>query len=271
MRELFDQLRDLPEPPLVPATRVLAHARRSARRRTVAGTVGAAAAILVVSSAAAVVVHRPPVAPVAAPSTAAPSPDAPATPAAPDEQAVQAHAATLTTLMRAAVPAGYTAEPIIRGTGPITYIRRLRMPGGSFRAISLVRVGLDGAAGTLEVLTGTDVSPWGTDPCATERDLGIEGVTVRDCTVTSTGGVQVRVVTGHDTGSGEVVAVTRRLRGGYLVVAVSQGLRGYLVTRVDSTTDWEVAVEPGDAPALPALPISTARLVALAVDPATLP
>lgn len=274
MSDLFEPLRELPEPPLTGSAEALATARRTVRRHTALRLSAVALAVVVATSGGAVLARRlnqPPAAPLATPAASMRTQGPPRVPSA---AAVGAHTRQLRDLLTAAVPAGYAAHPVNVAGGVSPYSRRGDIRPGGYRTITLVQVTRDGGAGTLGLLFGNDVPAPGVDPCATNRDLGIEGATVHGCRVVTVDGVPVRVVTGTQPGLGQVISVVRYLDGGYLLVSFSQGTRSYWIKLADGPGDvslWEVAVNPTSERALRTMPFTADQLAALASNPAVLP
>lgn len=291
MSDVFERLRDSPEPALRPSAEVLADARRSTRRRTAARAGATAIAVLAIAGGASVAVNqiRSPVGPDAA---SAPSSTAAAAPAAPTAGAVDRHSASIARTLIDVVPPDYqavsvglTGEP---AEPPTVYTARLD-GNGAYRAIALVRITDQHGAGMISAVYGNDLpavplhwtdlpspvaevgSPTApvdvTEPCSTHLDLGIEGATATYCGMRIVGDVPVRVVTGTDPGGAIVMSATRYLRGGYVVVSASQALRTYQV----GALLWQAGVNPNQVPPLFEPPFTPDQLARLAASPNLLP
>ncbi len=274
MKDVFEGLRDIPEPPLRPVVEVLTAARRKKRRRTVLGAAaGSLAALAMLAGWSLAVDRSDPPAPL--PQAAAPSPSL-AIPPVPAAEVVKEHASQIARALIGAVPAGYAAASVkLAGdTEPAEkYKTRVSINKGGYRAVTLVRITAAKRSGVVAAVFGTDLpAPQaGADLCAAHRDLAIEGATITGCRMVDIGGTGVRVVSGTDPGIGRVLSATRYLDGGYVVVSVSQGVRTYRLSPVGDTWIWEVAVNPRNEKALAEMPLSADRLAALAADPALLP
>lgn len=281
MNDVFEPLRDIPEPPLRPGSEALATARRDTRRRTaLRAAAGALATLAIIGGAAAAADRLRPAAPPPQAATAAAASTTPAavpTPLAPAPEAVEKHSTRIAGALINAVPTGYQAAPVkLTGAGaeqPDVYTVRVGIPKGGYRAITLVRVSTERGSGVVAAVYGTDLpTPGaGADLCGAHQDLGIEGATITACWTASVGGTPVRLVSGIDPGVGAVMTATRYLRGGYVVVSASQGMRAYRVSPAGETWIWEVAVNPRHEKALAELPFTADRLGALAMDPTLLP
>lgn len=284
MNDMFDRLREVPEPPLRTSADVLATAKRSARRRTAGRAVAGAFAVVALAGAAAITAQRyePPRGPqqmAAPPPTAYASPAPSRTPSAPTIQSVKKHSTSIAQTLMDAVPAGYDAAPAkLDGDGPQapeTYTLQLAGTKGAYRTVTLVRVGKGQSAGVVAAVIGNDVpAPGpGADPCAALLDTGIEGATIDSCQMITINGASVRLVTGTDPSVGQVMSATRYLDGGYVTISASQGVRAYRVTPAGGGEAgvWEVAVNPLNERSLSTMPFTATELAALATAPGLLP
>jgi len=277
MKDVFEGLRDIPEPPLRPAVEVLTAARRRKRRRTVLGAAAGSLGALAMLAALSLAVDRSgPPAPLPQAAAPAPSTAVPPVPPVPAAEAVKEHASQIARALIGAVPAGYAAASVkLAGdTEPADkYKTRVSITKGGYRAVTLVRITAAKRSGVVAAVFGTDLPAprAGADLCAAHRDLAIEGATITGCRMVDVGGTGVRVVSGADPGTGRVMSATRYLDGGYVVVSVSQGVRTYRLSPVGDQWIWEVAVNPRNEEALAELPLTADRLAALAADPALLP
>lgn len=284
MNDVFDRLREMPEPPLRTSADVLASAKRSARRRTVGRAVAGAFAVVALAGVAAVTAQRyePPRGPqqmAALTPTASASPAGAPTPSAPSVQSIEKHSTSIAQALMDAVPAGYDAVPAkLNGDDaqpPESYTLRQTITKGAYRTVTLVRVSRAQGAGIIAAVIGNDApAPGpGADPCAARLDTGIEGATIDSCWLININGATVRLVTGTDPGVGKVMSATRYLDGGYVVVSASQGVRAYRITPAgaDKAGVWEVAVNPQHERPLSTMPLTVTELAALATDPALLP
>lgn len=276
MNDVFERLRDIPEPPLRPSAEVLATARRDSKRRTALRAAAGGLATLAVLGGAAVAVDRlqpPPPAPQAAAALPRPSATT-APPPVPAPEAVDKQSPKIARALIAAVPIGYAAAPVQPpGEKESAYSVKVAIGKGGYRAVTLVRITEQRGSGVVAAVFGTDlpIPTAQADLCGAHQDLGIEGATITGCETVDTGGAVVRVVRGTDPGTGDVMSALRFLDGGYLVVSASQGMRAYRVSPEGDAWTWEVAVNPRHEKALAALPFTAAQLAALTVDPALIP
>jgi hypothetical protein len=282
VNDLFERLKDLPEPPLRPSAEVLATARGAARRRNLRrATAGMFAAIAIIGGAslAADRLQPPGTQQLAGPAPSASAAETPI-PQAPTADAVDKHATKTARALIGAVPPGYTATSVKLNGDAYTPFEgtwlKYSLSKGAYRAITLVRMSRDDGSGAIAAILGTDLPTpsAGADLCAANLDLGIEGATVDRCETATVDGVRVRLVSGTDPGVGRVLSALRYLRGGYVVVTASQGMRAYRVTAGDTPQTswlWEVAVNPLHEKALSELPVTTGDLSALAAGPGLLP
>ena len=280
MNDVFEPLREMPEPPLKTSAQALASARESTRRRAaVRVAVGIATAIAGVVGIPALLQPPPVRLEAASPATPSLSPSPSRTPApqAPAPEAVDRHSTNIAKTLITAVPDGYKATSLkltdYRAKVPMTYVARIAVGEGGYRAVTLVRVSAERGSGVVAAVFGTDLPAPAADadPCQAHADLGIEGAVIERCEIVTVGGATVRLVTGRDPGVGRVMSATRYLRGGYLVVSASQGVRAYRIRPAGGAWIWEVVVNPLHERALSELPFTADRLAALALDPALLP
>ncbi|WP_027341430.1 hypothetical protein [Hamadaea tsunoensis] len=271
MKDVFEPLREMPEPPLRPSALVLRAAKRSARRRA-ATTALVVLALAGGGSLVARELPRHPVreTPAAQSATVTPTPAA----QAPSLTVLASRSGPIAGALIRAVPPGYRAAPMslegLEIPAAAAYTVRTDARGG-FRAVVAVRVRDQNRVGVVGVLYGTDLAA-PKDPCATDLGLGIEGSTISGCRMVTVGGVPVRVVTAAGPGTGAVLSATRYLSGGYLVVTASQGIRAYQVAADggDANT-WYVATNPHNEPPLTGLPFTAESLAGLAAGPTLIP
>jgi hypothetical protein len=287
MNDVFEPLREMPEPPLKPSAQALASARESTRRRVAVRVAVGIATAIAVAVGVPVLLQPPPVRlEAASPATPSLSPSPSRTPApqAPAPEAVDRHSTDIAKTLITAVPDGYTAVPDgykatslkltdYRAKVPMTFVARIAIGEGGYRSVTLVRVSAERGSGVVAAVFGTDLPAPAADAdaCQSHADLGIEAAVIEHCEIVTVDGATVRLVTGRDPGVGRVMSATRYLRGGYVVVSASQGVRAYRISPAGEAWIWEVAVNPLHERALSELPFTADRLAALALDPALLP
>jgi len=280
-----------PAPPLPTAREALVMARRAGRRArslTVLGC-GLAAVVVVASVTVGVGVvdsgHTTPAEPRLGGSQPVGAPPvqqaAPPLPAAPDLGGVDARAAQRGALLLAAVPAGLTGRlQQLSSDGPAATWQF----GDTAQYASDVDVVITSgpADGLLQLEIRGGLTGLGDDVCAAAAANAVAAVLsvpvaeLGPCDTLRVDGVQIRVSSAHDPDRGDVNTAIRLLDGGLLVVEAQQGIPAH---GADGNLPPDAAIHPADGqhtilggwPFLPAVPLTTDQLAAIAVNPGLLP
>jgi hypothetical protein len=277
--QVWQTMLEEPGPPMPTAREALTVARTASRRRLaavagagLAGTVAVAVAAVTAGMALAGTGRTTPALP--DPPAAAPASATVARPlpVAPSREAAHAHGKRNGAILTAAVPAGYTGVlqnlggadspaatwQLERGT---RYVSTVDVVVTTGRADGMLSVSIQGGVTGVHDLCAKAVSDYLSAPPG--------------CHVVSVDGVPIRLVSTHDD-RGEVTTAIRLLDGGFLTVEAQQGIPAY---HGDGQTPPDAVVHQTDHdhtilggwPPLPAVPLSTAQVAALATNPGLLP
>jgi hypothetical protein len=280
---------EAPAPPLPTAEETLRRVRTDRRRRAAwaVGGAGLASAMVVAAVAAGVALFGPQAADVPAdrePDVAAPigpaeAPLAPV-PAAPTWAEADDHGDEIGAILLAAVPSGHIGLLQRLSTdGPAA---TWQVEGGPKYASSVYVIVTTGHAdGLLKSSIHGGLDPLGEDicsPAATAFLMQMYSSTYpATCDVVIVNGVQIRLSSTHDAEHGDVNRATRLLNGGILTIEAEQGIPEYYA---DDSLPPDAPARPGTDgdhsilggwPALPAVPLTTAQLAAIAANPGLLP
>jgi hypothetical protein len=280
---------EAPAPPLPTAEETLRHARTSRRRRAAwaVGGSGLASALVVAAVAAGAALFGPQAAgglAVVEPDVAAPigpaEPPAPP-PAAPTREEAHGHGDEIAAILLAAVPPGHTGllQRLSSG-GQVAATWQLEN-GPQYSSSVHVIVTNGQADGMLRSSIFGGIDPLGDDICAPAVTAYLtrmySSTYPATCDVVTINGVQIRLSSTHDAEHGDINRATRLLNGGILTVEAEQGIP---VHQADDDPPPDASADPpvdrehsilGGWPALPAVPLTTAQLAAIAADPDLLP
>jgi hypothetical protein len=289
VEQVWAAMLEAPAPPLPTAEEVLLKARTNRRRRAGLAVAGSALATAAVAAAVAVVAGL--VGPQAAGGLADPRPDAPPPvapaevppaplPAAPTWEVADDHGDEIGAILLAALPSGYTGLLQQLSTdGPAgTWL----LGGGPAYASGVDVVVTTGAAdGMLSTAIYGGIDPLGDDICAAAVTAYLRNLYSDEypstCEMVLINGVPVRLSSTHDAERGDVNRAIRLLDGGLVIVEAQQGIP---VHQADDSPPPDASADPpasgehsilGGWPALPAVPLTTAQLAAIAADPGLLP
>jgi hypothetical protein len=273
---------DDPAPPLPTAAETLSAARGSARRTVFAlAAAGAAGAVVIATVGVGLALgggHRAAPAPIApaASRPAAPSPSRPPVPPppAPGQEAADKHGKQTAALLMGTVPAGLTG--LVQEASPGSPAWTWQFGYTSEYASTVYVVLTTGQAdGELSASIRGGMSDLGTDLCSPkvtklETPAGTTG-----CDVVDVDGVAIRVAVTHNE-RGEVITAIRMLAGGLLVVQSQQGIEPHQADGnppPDAKTGTRNRQHSmlGGWPALPAPPLTTEQVAALAANRGLLP
>jgi hypothetical protein len=278
---------DDPAPPLPTAEQALRAARTGRRRRAAWAVAGAGLASAIVIAAVATAIGlaggSTATTPTARDSDVAapigPGQAALAPPAAPTREQAHEHGDEIGAILVAAVPSGYTGLLQRLSTdGPAA---TWQVENASRYASSVYVIVTTGQAdGLLKSSIHGGYDPVGDDicsPAATAFLAQMYSTAYATCDVVTVNGVQVRLSSTYDNERGQVNRATRLLDGGLLTIEAEQGIP---VHHADDGAPPDASADPpaggehsilGGWPALPAAPLSTARLAAIAANPGLLP
>jgi hypothetical protein len=280
---------EAPAPPLPTAEDTLHHARTSRRRRAAwaVGGSGLASALVVAVAAAGVALFGPQAATGVA--EGAPEVDVPVAPrelplapppAAPTWEEADDHGEEIGAILLAAVPSGYTGllqRLSTDGTAGTWLVRS----GPEYSSGVMVIVTTGSADGMLSTAIYGGIDPLGDDICSPTATAYLQRLYSNaypsTCDAVTVNGVQIRLSSTHDAERGDVNRAIRLLDGGVLIVEAQQGIPVY---RADDSPPPDASADPpasgehtilGGWPALPAVPLTTAQLAAIAANPGLLP
>jgi hypothetical protein len=280
---------EAPAPPLPTAEETLHHARTSRRRRAAwaVGGSGLASALVLAAVAAGPALFGPQAAggpadrdpAVAGPVAPGEVPLAPLA-AAPTWERAHDHGDEIGAILMAAVPSGYTGLlQRLSTNGPAATFQVEHGPRYSSSVYVIVTNGQADGLLRSSIFGGED--PLGDDICSPAVTAYLKQMYSdaypSTCDTVTINGVHIRLSSTHDTEHGDINRASRLLDGGILTIEAEQGIP---VHQADDSPPPDASADPpasgehtilGGWPALPAVPLTTAQLAAIAANPGLLP